>query len=490
MGNRGNACLLQSINLYSLVRDKFTEEAYFDYGRLEELTRLSIRMMNETQAMGYERLPLDINKQNVDDWNSIGLGIMGLADMFIAMGVKYGDKKSLDLVSKIFDKMNLWALDESANIAKEKGTFKKYQWKYTKESPLIKALLLSEDGKKVYNNIKKNGLANGSLLACAPTGSLALMFGKLSGGVEPIFKCYYERSTHSMEDGKGGQATIKVYSRSVEDLLKYNNLPLKMPSDGIKKRFPYVVESHDIAPKDRIAVQAIMQEYIDNAISSTINLKESATVEDIKDIYMTAWKQGLKGVTIFRDGCKRGNILGVSKKEETTQPKMNSVVPASRRGIEAINGTTYRYKTACVDKFYITVNKDDGGNIFEVFSSPSSGCSVNINNITRLISIALRSGVKVEEIIKDLRVSKCPACQALKNKGYKDIEWSCGSAIARALENSYGSTVVQPVVKSNCGDCGSCKQQITKCPECGAEGSIRPEAHCWVCSKCGASGCN
>ena len=150
MGNRGNACLLQSINLYNCVDDKFTKSAKVNYKKLEELTRLSIRMMNETQEYGYKRQPLDINRENIDNWNSIGLGVLGLADMFIALGIKYGSKRSLDVVSSVFDLINLCALDESANIAKERGTFKKYNWEYTKKSPIIKALLLSPEGKKVY----------------------------------------------------------------------------------------------------------------------------------------------------------------------------------------------------------------------------------------------------------------------------------------------------------------------------------------------------
>ena len=239
MGNKGNACLLQSINLYNLVEDKFTPNAHINYEKLEELTRLSIRMMSETQEYGLDMQPLEMTKQNVRDWNSIGLGVLGLADMFIALGIEYGSDESIEKVSEIFDKMQLTAIDESANLAKEKGTFGKYQWKYTKESPIIKSLLLTEDGTKVYNKVKKYGMHHGSLLSVAPTGSLSLLLGKLSGGVEPIFRCYYERTTHSIEDGKGGVSkSFKVYSRSIEELLNYNKLPLTLTSEEIKEDSP------------------------------------------------------------------------------------------------------------------------------------------------------------------------------------------------------------------------------------------------------------
>ena len=498
MGNRGNACLLQSINLYNCVDDKFTKSAKVNYKKLEELTRLSIRMMNETQEYGYKRQPLDINRENIDNWNSIGLGVLGLADMFIALGIKYGSKRSLDVVSRVFDLINLCALDESANIAKERGTFKKYNWEYTKKSPIIKALLLSPEGKKVYKNIEKNGLANGSLIAEAPTGSISMLLGKCSGGGEPIFKCYYERTTHSMEDGKGEQKSIKIYSRSVEDLLNYHNLPLDMTSEEIKKKFPFVVESHDIEPIDRIAVQSVMQEYVDNAISSTVNLPESATVQDIWDIYVNAWKQGCKGITIFRDNCARGNLLGVTKKEEPYKhPKLDSITPESRRGVEAIDGTTYRMNTACVPKFYVTVNKDEEGNIFEVFSHGATGCQSNRNTITRLVSMALRSGVKVEEIIHELKANNCPACQALQKRGEK-VENSCGAVFAKALQKSYKIDVKtkverKPIEVDKPKEIVSPKRTENNevvCPECGRVGTIKPEAHCWVCTECGASGCN
>ena len=482
--NDGNSCLLQSINLYNIVEDKFTDNAHINYDKLKYLVRLSVDMMNQTQDYGYSMQPLDKNRKNIDDWRSIGLGVFALADMFIAMKVKYGSDESIKLVSDIFDVINMTALDESAELAKKYGTYGKYDWNKQKKSPIIKALLLSDEGKKVYNKIKINGLRNSSLISVAPTGTISLFMGKFSGGVEPLFRVGYDRTTHSGEDKN---FVFRVFAHSVDDLLKLNNLPNTLTNEEIKKKFPWVVESQDITPIDRIRVQSVMQDYVDNAISSTINLPEGTGAEKIFDIYVNAWKQGLKGITVFVDNCKRGNILGVNKKEP--EFKYDSITPISRRGVKEIGGATYRLRTACVDKMYLTVNKTDDGDIFEVFANPSAGCTSNITTVTRLVSMALRSGIKVEEIIKELSAMKCSACQALIRKGEKDIELSCGNAIAKALKLAYSTKETHSKVV----EVDNVKEDDTsglyECPECHHK-TLKLEAKCASCSYCGFSRCN
>ena len=473
MANDGNSCLLQSINLYNLVNDKFTDDAYIDYFKFEHLIRLSVRMMNQTQDYGYSMQPLDKNRKNIDDWRSIGLGVFGLADMFVAMKIKYGSKKSIELVSDLFDFMNRIALDESCEEAKRHGTYGKYDWEKQKKSPIIKALRLTEEGCELYDKIEKYGLRNSSILSVAPTGTISLFMGKLSGGCEPLFKLWYDRTSHQ---GEKKNVVFRVLARSVEDLIKAYNLPTDISKEDLVAKCPWLVESHEIAPKDRVTLQSVMQEYVDNSISSTVNLANEATWQDIFDIYINAWRSGCKGITVFRDGCSRGNILGVDTNSTENRFKYDSIEPVSRRGVEAVDGTTYRLKTACVDKFYIHVNKTDDGELFEVFANPSSGCQSNIGTITRLISTALRSGVKVEEITKDLRAMKCPACQALRRKGEDDIELSCGNAIAKALEMSYTKDIEEEDISG-----------LLECPSCHQK-TLRPEGKCFTCS-CGYSRC-
>lgn len=477
MANDGNSCLLQSINLYNLVNDKFTDDAYIDYFKFEHLIRLSVRMMNQTQDYGYSMQPLDKNRKNIDDWRSIGLGVFGLADMFVAMKIKYGSKKSIELVSDLFDFMNRIALDESCEEAKKHGTYGKYDWEKQKKSPIIKALRFTEEGCELYDKIEKYGLRNSSILSVAPTGTISLFMGKLSGGCEPLFKLWYDRTSHQ---GEKKNVVFRVLARSIEDLIKAYNLPTDISKEDLVIKCPWLVESHEIAPKDRVTLQSVMQEYVDNSISSTVNLANEATWQDIFDIYINAWRSGCKGITVFRDGCSRGNILGVDTNSTENEFKYDSIVPISRRGEKEVDGKTFRLKTACVDKFYLHVNKTDDGDVFEVFANPSNGCVSNIGTITRLVSMALRSGVKVEEVIKELKATKCAGCQALRSKGHKDIELSCGNAIAKALEMSYN----KDIHTSNDEQTG-----LIECPECGSK-TMKLEGKCCVCEACGYSKCD
>ena len=488
-GNRGNSCNLGSINLYNVVDNKFTKDASVNTEKLDKLVRLGVRMLNKTLDYGYSMQPLDLNRACIDDWRSIGLGVFGVADMFIAMGIKYGSEESLKVISDVFDTMNIVALDESAEIAKETKTFGKYSWSKTNKSTIIQALKLGH--KPVYDKIKKYGLANGTLLSIAPTGTISLFMGGLSGGCEPLFKVGYERTTHSSED-EGKHFT--VFARSVKDLIEYSKLGSNITIDEVKAKFPFIVESHEIKPIDRIAMQSIMQDYTDNAISSTINLPEGTSADTIFDIYVKAWEQGLKGVTVFVDNCKRGNILGVNtnKKEEEIKSVVtyDTVSPISRRSTAEVAGKTYRLRTACVDKFYITVNKTDEGDVFEIFANPSGGCQANITTITRLISMSLRSGVKVDEIINELGSMKCPACQALRRRGEKDVELSCGNALATALRKAYKDDYVAPVVVKgdNTAVTVDNSRGLYECPECHQK-TLRLEAKCSTCSNCGYSKC-
>ena len=472
MGNGGNSCNLGSINLYNVIDNKFSREACVNYDRLKSVTDTAVRILDEILDYGRDMQPLEINKECIDNWRSIGLGVFGLADALVAMKIRYGSKESRLLISDIMDTIMEQALTTSAILAKEKGTFKCYDWNKTKGSQIIKAY----KGTKVYSLIEKYGLRNGTLLSIAPTGTISLFAGRFTGGVEPMYKVAYERTTHSTEDQ---HKHFFVYARGVEDLLKYYHMSTKnTPVDVIKKKFPFVVESHEINPMERVALQGVMQDYVDNAISSTVNLPNSVTWEEIYDIYLAAWEQGLKGITVFRDGCKRGNILGVKPetKEVTTY---NSILPTKRRNKKRINGATFRQSTSCVESMYVTVNKTDDGDVFEVFTNPSGGCKSNIGTITRLISLALRSGIKVNKVIEELRENKCPACQVLRRQG-KDVSLSCANAIADAMEQMITGEEEANDVKTS--------DEFKECPECHRK-TLRPEGKCWTCSSCGYNAC-
>ena len=355
------------------------------------------------------------------------------------------------------------ALITSCDLARTKGTFGKFDWTKTAKSPLIQLF------PELHDRIRKYGLRNGTLLSIAPTGSLSLLAGGFSGGVEPIYQISMQRTTHSLEKE---HKSFRVFARSIQDLLLYHNLPLDTPDEEVKARFPFVIESHDVDPADRVEMQSVLQTYVDNAISSTVNLKESATVEEIERIYMLAYEKGCKGLTVFRDNCKRGSILDAT---ETNEIVLDSIVPSKRHNIRRIDGSTYRQSSACIKNFYITVNKTESGQIFEVFTNFSGGCTANVDTMTRLISLLLRCGVKVDTIISELREAKCRGCQELRKQG-QDVSLSCGNAIADAIEAAYHGTTKKSVVGG------------LVCPECGAR--LVSEGRCFSCPNCGFSKCN
>ena len=310
-GNAYNACNLGSINLYNMIDDKFGNAPSLNEEKFKQAVYDGIIALDEIVSYGYETQPLDENRTCIDDWRSLGLGLFGVADALVAMKLAYGSREASAFMENVMKIMLLSALRSSCDRAKMKGTFGRYRWEATEKSPIIQMVKELDGG--LYEDIQTYGLRNGTLLAIAPTGTISLLMGSFSGGCEPLYKISYERSTHKMEEVNG---SFRVYAHSVKDLLRYHHLPLTLTDDEIREKFPWVIESHDISFMDRVAMQAVMQKYVDNSISSTVNLKNDATPEDIWNIYLAAWESGCKGITVFRDGCRRGNILGVAAKKE------------------------------------------------------------------------------------------------------------------------------------------------------------------------------
>ena len=310
-GNAYNACNLGSINLYNMIDDKFGNAPFLNKEKFKQAVYDGIIALDEIVSYGYETQPLDENRTCIDDWRSLGLGLFGVADALVAMKLAYGSREASAFMENVMKIMLLSALRSSCDRAKMKGTFGRYRREATEKSPIIQMVKELDGG--LYEDIRTYGLRNGTLLAIAPTGTISLLMGSFSGGCEPLYKISYERSTHKMEEVNG---SFRVYAHSVKDLLRYHHLPLTLTDDEIREKFPWVIESHDISFMDRVAMQAVMQKYVDNSISSTVNLKNDATPEDIWNIYLAAWESGCKGITVFRDGCRRGNILGVAAKEE------------------------------------------------------------------------------------------------------------------------------------------------------------------------------
>lgn len=296
----GGSCLLGSINLSEFVKNPFTSKAKFDFDELQRAVFIAVVGLNQVLIEGLTLHPLNEQQESVNNWRQIGLGTLGLADMLIKLGIEYGSKESISIVDCIYKAIATDAVEQSLELAKSHGCYPKCNKEALVESSFIKNLSLPET---VLKDIKEYGLYNSQLLTCAPTGSIGTML-EVSTGIEPNFALRYTRKTQSL-DGK--DTYYQVDSKIVEDYKKATG-NVKLPD--------YFVTSADIQPLDRVKMQATIQKYTDASISSTVNLPKEASVKDVYNIYMNAWKEGLKGITIYRSGCKREGILTID------QPKL------------------------------------------------------------------------------------------------------------------------------------------------------------------------
>lgn len=295
----GGSCLLGSINLSEFVLNPFTNEATIDYSSLVDAVKKAVRALNDVLDEGAALHPLEEQRNSVRNWRQIGLGTMGLADMLIKLGLIYGSVSALGMTQEVYKTIAQAAVGESLSLAIDKGMYPECNPKLLAESSFINSIGLPQS---VIEDISKYGLHNSQLLTCAPTGSIATML-QVSTGVEPNFALHYTRRTQSLN---GEDTYYEVDAKIVEDFFA-------TPSKGLATLPSYFVESKDIAPIDRIKMQGVLQKYTDASISSTINLPKEATVDDVYNIYIEGWKNGLKGVTVYRSGCYREGILTTEK---------------------------------------------------------------------------------------------------------------------------------------------------------------------------------
>ncbi len=296
------ACNLGSINLSEFVVNSFKGTAFFDTAGFIQAVKTAIRGLDTVLDENLNNHALSEQRKMAMNYRNVGLGVMGMHDMLIKLGMKYGSHESIKFIDSLMDLMFRSAVIESSILAKEKGAFPAYN------KDLLKSKILKEhftDNEIISLEIDKYGLRNCSLLSIAPTGSLGTMLN-VSTGCEPLFALYYNRKTESLNGNT--EKTYKVYTGVAKEYVnKYDD---KLPD--------YFITSADISWKDRIDMQSVLQKHIDTAISSTVNLPNSISKEEIEHLYLYAWEKGLKGVTIFRNGCKRAGILttDISKKSD------------------------------------------------------------------------------------------------------------------------------------------------------------------------------
>lgn len=482
----GGSCLLGSINLSEFVKNPFTNKASVDLEALAESVNTAVLALNKVLMEGLPMHPLDEQRQSVNDWRQIGLGTMGLGDMLIKMGKKYGSKESLDIINKVYRVIAASAIFTSNELAKEEGTFPKC----TKEmreaiirSDFVQHLGLTEFGKK---DILEYGLANSQLLTCAPTGSIGTML-QTSTGIEPNFAFSYNRRTISLNKE---ETTYKVDSRIVQEYKK---------ATGATELPDYFVCAGDIDYHDRIAVQSTLQQYIDASISSTVNLPNETTVEQVADLYMEAWKKGLKGITIWRDGCQRQGILTTEKKEDKPKEKGyagNAAKTVNTPVIKASDnliGRKRTLQTGCGSLHLTAFFDPETGRLRETYFSKGStgGCAQFMVGLSRLVSLAARANISIEEIIDQLKSSgTCPSYAVRKaTKSDTSIGSSCPVAIGNALLDMYTEIQRELFYNNSSSIQGDHKViGMPKCPRCGEP--IQMVEGCMTCSSCGYSKCS
>lgn len=444
------ACGLCSINLSEYILNPFTNDAQFDIESFAHDIYYIVEAMDDIVQENLPNHALDEQRDVATRFRNLGIGVMGIQDMLIKLGLVYGSEESLVSLHKIMQFVAQEAVLASAKLAETRGAFPEYS-KAIFESTFFKNLGLREE-------CFPHGLRNSTLLSVAPTGSIGTMLN-ISSGVEPWFALHYTRNTKSLE---GKEMSHEVWAPIAEEAKKRNWHPETL------------VTSNDISWKEHIDVQAVVQAWVDTAVSKTINMPKGTTPEEVKQAYIYAWNKGLKGLTVYVDGS-RDPILTTDNSKPSTSIELDYITPVSRDTFgEVLIGHTFKKKTAC-GTLYITINKDENGNIVEIFtnSSKNGTCKANLNGETRMASLALRAGVKVDEVVEQLKGIHCQSCAFARAKGNQVDGTSCPDIMAKCI-------------KEACSKHKTVEDAAEKCPECGKP--VRHEGGCIVCD-CGFSKC-
>lgn len=482
----GSSCLLGSINLSEFV----TENKTFDFDDFQTTVHIAVRALNDVLDEGLPLHPLQEQRDSVRDWRQIGLGIFGLADMLIKMGIRYGSKESIELCDMIGRKMAYQAIESSSFLAEKYGAYPKYNMNAVSKS----AYWSKHTNQLNRNRVFYNGLRNSQLLTIAPTGTLSSMLG-VSGGIEPIYANYYERKTESLH---GHDKYYKVYTPIVKEYMESS----KLKDDSELPE--YFTTAQKLNYKERIDMQAVWQQHIDASISSTVNVPNNFTVEDVEKLYIYAWEKGLKGVTIFRDGCARAGVLSTTSTNESSTEEKSYSINELPRGIvikadDNCIGRKRTLHTGCGTLHCEAFFDPDDGNLLETYFSKGSsgGCNQFMIGLSRMISLASRGGIDIFSIVDQLKSSgTCPS-YAVRNATKRDTSKgsSCPVAIGNALidmyeevlNDIYGEDETKNDKKIECVNNKSNSKGI-KCPQCG--GNLIFEGGCNTCKDCGWSKCD
>ena len=503
---KNGACNLGSINLSEFVLNPYTKKARFDFKSFEKAVEIAIRGLDKVIDYGYKHHALEEQKDMAYNYRNIGLGIMGLGSMFFKLGIRYGSENSIEVADDIMRNMFVNAVIASNKLARELGTFPKYSDKVF-DSEIMK----NHFSQSEINALKKYGLRNCSLLSVAPSGSIATMLN-ITTGVEPAFRISYKRTTKSLH--KNTDVSYDVYIKEAQE---YKN------THKVQKLPLYFISSENVGYKERIDMQSIIQNHTDTAISSTVNLPKDASIKEVEDLYLLAWEKGLKGITIYRDGCKREGIL-TDKSSNNSEETINDGL---KRGDwkQKSDDTIYYNRKINIGcgKLKLMIGWSDKEQSIQdmyVIRSGSGGCERNLQGMVIAMSGMLRLGGDIFNIEKAFEgMGSCNSFVAKRVKGEEVSKGgSCGSAILNEIKaflkekQQYNSNKpkVNNIKKENKLDnilnkkVDKTSQQeetdflkengeiafvmkYNKCPNCGEK--LQHSGGCISCQSCGFSKC-
>lgn len=476
------ACNLGSINLAILLKDD-----QIDWEKLSEVVRDSVDFLDD--VIDRSKFPLSQIEEMARANRKIGLGVMGWADLLYQLNIPYTSDEAVSLAEEVMEFIDFEAKQRSMELAQEKGSFPNFEGSIYSEGTL-KRTPVKKDWDKLIKEIKEKGIRNATHTTIAPTGTIS-MIADPSGGIEPQFSLVYVKN---VMDGEKLLYVNKWFQSALEEAGIYNEELLEQVSQsGTSHDIEKIPESiktvfqtaHDIAPEWHIRMQAAFQKYTDNAVSKTINFPRSATVEDIRTAYELAYQLGCKGVTVYRDGSRENQVLNLGS--SSTDPE-GCLSPRKRP--EVTTGITQRLETGC-GHIYITINSDEKGpcEVFVQMGKVGGCASAQLEAIARLASLALRSGIKLESIIRQLKGIRCPSPMWHKGK----MITSCADAIGHALEQFLKSKVSREIThiefesdNEEPVESGG-MSSFSSCPDCGS--AIEHVEGCLVCPACGWSKC-
>ncbi|MEF3255132.1 MAG: vitamin B12-dependent ribonucleotide reductase [Deferribacterales bacterium] len=471
----------ESCNLGSINVAKFVKDGGIDWDELRYVIHTAVHFLDNVIDMN--RYPIPEIEHMTKKNRKIGLGIMGWADLLALLGIPYNSYEAIELAEKLMKFFQDESKYASSKLAEIRGNFPNFE-------------------ESIYTSLGYKYMRNATTTTIAPTGTISII-GNASSGVEPYFAIAFYRNV--MDNTKLVEVN-PIFKKVIKDMGLYSEeLMEKIAEKGILKDIQELPEkvrkvfvtAHEISPIWHVRMQAAFQKYTDNAVSKTVNFPHDATVDDVRNVYLLAYKLGCKGITIYRDGCREDQVINIGTKQDTspTEPEIKAVFQPRPRP-KILYGKTIEMMTGC-GKLYVTINSDENGEPFEVFTSmgKAGGCAQSqCEAIGRLISIVFRSGGSPDIIIKQL---KGISCHMKFGFGPNQV-LSCADAVAKAIERSLQNPIEIKIINQESITVDKLLEQVEEkeesivkngaCPECG--GPIEYLEGCDVCYSCGYSHCS